>query len=115
MGYFILKLIFKIALKIFYREIEVKQADILPTKGPLLLVANHPNTFMDPIVIASLFRQEVYFIAKSTVFNTPFRKWLLGKMNLIPVHRPEDGVVASGSNEATFEKCYQFLQAEVRC
>ncbi len=111
MGYFVLKLIFRIALKIFYRKIEVKQSGNLPVKGPLLLVANHPNTFMDPIVIASLLRQEVYFIAKSTVFNTPFRKWLLGKMNLIPVYRKEDGVASSGANSATFEKCYDFLQA----
>ncbi|QNF31824.1 1-acyl-sn-glycerol-3-phosphate acyltransferase [Adhaeribacter swui] len=111
MGYFILKLIFRVALKIFYSKIEIKQPGSLPTKGPLLLVANHPNTFMDPIVIASLFQQEVYFIAKSTVFNTPFRKWLLGKMNLIPVYRREDGNATAGANEATFEKCYQFLQA----
>ncbi|WP_115373893.1 lysophospholipid acyltransferase family protein [Adhaeribacter pallidiroseus] len=111
MGYFILKLIFRLALKIFYQKIEVKQSGSLPAKGPLLLVANHPNTFMDPIVIASLLRQEVYFIAKSTVFNTPFRKWLLGKMNLIPVYRKEDGVATAGANSAIFEKCYEFLQA----
>ncbi|MDQ4141825.1 MAG: 1-acyl-sn-glycerol-3-phosphate acyltransferase, partial [Bacteroidota bacterium] len=109
MVYFILKLIFKIALKVFYRRIEVKQFGHLPEKGPLLLVANHPNTFMDPIVIASLFKQEVYFIAKSTVFSSPFRKWLLQKMNLIPVYRKEDGPVAAGANNSTFEKCYEFL------
>ncbi|WP_233219050.1 1-acyl-sn-glycerol-3-phosphate acyltransferase [Adhaeribacter arboris] len=96
----------------FYRKIEVKQAAPLPDKGPLLLVANHPNTFMDPIVIASLLKQEVYFIAKSTVFSSPFRKWLLQKMNLIPVYRREDGPVVAGANDNTFEKCYKFLNAQ---
>ncbi|QMU30299.1 1-acyl-sn-glycerol-3-phosphate acyltransferase [Adhaeribacter radiodurans] len=84
----------------------------MPDKGPLLLVANHPNTFMDPIVIASLFKQEIYFIAKSTVFSSPFRKWLLQRMNLIPVYRREDGLVVAGANESTFEKCYEFLNAK---
>jgi len=112
MVYFILKIIFKIALKVFYKKIEVKLPQPLPEKGPLLLVSNHPNTFMDPIVIASLFKQEVYFIAKSTVFSSSFRKWLLQKMNLIPVYRREDGPVVAGSNESTFEKCFEFLNAQ---
>lgn len=112
MLYFLLKLIFRTALKVFYKRIEVKQAHQIPAKGPLLVVSNHPNTFMDPIVIASLLKQEVYFIAKSTVFNTPFKKWLLHKMNLIPVHRREDGAVTPGGNDATFQKCYEFLNAQ---
>lgn len=112
MLYFLLKLIFRTALKVFYKRIAINQAHLIPDKGPLLVVSNHPNTFMDPIIIASVLKQKVYFIAKSTVFNTPFRKWLLNKMNLIPVYRREDGEVMRGSNDATFQKCYEFLGAQ---
>ncbi len=78
----------------------------------MLIVANHPNTFMDPVVIASLFRQPVYFIAKSTVFNSPFKKWLLRRMNLIPIHRREDAPADQAilSNDETFETTYKALQ-----
>ena len=111
MVYSLLKLICRIALKVFYKKIDVNKTQFLPANGPLLIVSNHPNTFMDPIVIASLFKQEVYFIAKSTVFSSPFRKWLLQKMNLIPVYRKEDGPVSAGANNATFQKCFEFLDA----
>ena len=109
MFYIFLKLIFKIALRIFYRRIEIRNKHLIPTQGPLLIAANHPNTFMDPIAIAAIVKPEVYFIAKSTLFNSPFNKWLLQKMNLIPVYRREDGLVPAADNDATFRQCFEFL------
>ncbi len=91
MFYFILKVIFKIALRIFFQKIEVKNRHLIPAEGPLLIASNHPNTFMDPIAIAAITRQEIYFIAKATFFNSSVTSWLLHKMNLIPVYRREDG------------------------
>jgi len=109
MLYFLLKIIFKIALRVFFRRITVRNQHLIPDTGPLLIAANHPNTFMDPIAIAAFVKQEVFFIAKGTVFNSPLKKWLLQKMNLIPVYRREDGVVPVTGNDATFRKCTEFL------
>jgi len=111
MLYPVLKLIYKIGLWVFFRKFEVRNRQLMPDQGPLLLVANHPNTFMDPIVIASLLRQQVYFIAKSTVFNSPFKKWLLHRMNLIPVHRREDMPDQAINNEETFRASTEALAA----
>lgn len=112
MFYVVLKVVFKIALQVFFRKIEVRNRHLIPTEGPLLIAANHPNTFMDPVAIAAITGQEVYFIAKATFFNSGFTKWLLHKMNLIPVYRQVDGPVTGGSNTDTFRKCYDFLQAK---
>lgn len=109
MFYLILKFIFKVALRVFFRKIEVRNKHLIPRTGPLLIVANHPNTFMDPIAIASVVHQEVYFMAKSTVFSSPLTKWLLQRMNLIPVYRREDGILSDKANDKTFQKCYEFL------
>jgi len=109
MLYFILKLIFKIALRVFFRQIEVRNKNLIPANGPLLVASNHPNTFMDPIAIAAIMKQEVFFIAKGTVFNTPLKRWLLQQMNLIPVYRREDGAVPEASNNNTFRKCITHL------
>lgn len=109
MLYFILKLILRTGLWVFFRKFEVRNRHLMPNHGPLIVVANHPNTFMDPIVIASLLPQQVFFIAKSTVFNSPFRKWLLHRMNLIPIHRREDTPGLSIDNEETFRASYQAL------
>ncbi|WP_018479988.1 lysophospholipid acyltransferase family protein [Pontibacter roseus] len=109
MLYAILKLIYRIGLWVFFRRFEVRNRHLLPEQGPLLIVANHPNTFMDPIAIASLLRQQVYFIAKSTVFNSLFKKWLLQRMNLIPIHRREDAPDQPINNEETFRASNQAL------
>ncbi|QCR24240.1 lysophospholipid acyltransferase family protein [Pontibacter sp. SGAir0037] len=111
MLYFILKLIFKTGLWIFFRKFEVRNRTALQAQGPLLVVSNHPNTFMDPLIIASLLRQQVYFIAKSTVFNSPFKKWLLHRMHLIPIHRKEDAPAQSVGNDDAFAASYNALEA----
>jgi glycerol-3-phosphate O-acyltransferase / dihydroxyacetone phosphate acyltransferase len=111
MLYFVLKLILRTGLWVFFRRFVVRNQHLMPKRGPLLIVANHPNTFMDPIVIASLLPQQVYFIAKSTVFGSPFRKWLLHRMNLIPIHRRQDMPGQAIDNEETFRTSYQALAA----
>jgi 1-acyl-sn-glycerol-3-phosphate acyltransferase len=111
MLYPVLKLIYKIGLWVFFRKFEVRNRHLMPGRGPLLVVANHPNTFMDPIVIALLLRQQVYFIAKSTVFNSPLKKWLLHRMNLIPVQRREDMPDQAINNEETFRASTEALAA----
>ena len=80
MLYFLLKIIFKIALRVFFRRITVRNQHLIPDSGPLLIAANHPNTFMDPIAIAAFVKQEVFFIAKGTVLirlqkNGCCKKW----------------------------------------
>ncbi|MBD1398626.1 1-acyl-sn-glycerol-3-phosphate acyltransferase [Pontibacter sp. JH31] len=111
MLYLVLKLILRIGLWVFFRRFEVRNRHLMPKRGPLLVVANHPNTFMDPIVIASLLGQQVYFIAKSTVFDSPLKKWLLHRMNLIPIHRREDMPDGAFDNAQTFRTSYQALAA----
>lgn len=110
MLYLILKVIFKIALRVFFRKIEVRNQHLIPVTGPLLIAANHPNTFMDPIAIAAVVKPEVFFIAKSTVFSSPLNKWLLHQMNLIPVYRREDGASPTTGNSNAFRKCFEILK-----
>ncbi|MBX0333984.1 lysophospholipid acyltransferase family protein [Pontibacter sp. HSC-14F20] len=112
MLYLVLKLILRTGLWVFFRRFVVRNRHLMPARGPLLVVANHPNTFMDPIVIASLLPQQVYFIAKSTVFSSPLHNWLLHHMNLIPINRREDQPNEPVDNEATFKASYQALEAQ---
>jgi glycerol-3-phosphate O-acyltransferase/dihydroxyacetone phosphate acyltransferase len=110
MIYNFLKIIVRLTLRIFYRKFTVNNKQNTPSKGPLIIVANHPNTLMDPVVIASFLKQQIYFLTNGSVFNTPFKKKLLGVINMIPIYRKED--VKEGEktdNKAVFEKCYEFL------
>lgn len=109
MLYIFLKLLYKGGLWFFFRKLEVRHAHLMPDNGPLLVVSNHPNTFMDPIVIAAQLKQPVFFIAKSTVFGSTFQNWMLRQMHLIPIHRKEDNPNATISNDEAFAASFKAL------
>jgi len=113
MLYAVLKLIYLIGLRVFFKELEVRHRTLMPQQGPLLIVSNHPNTFMDPVVIAAQLKQSVYFIAKSTVFGSKLQNWLLRKMHLIPIHRREDNPEGQPiSNEQAFAATFKALEQQ---
>jgi len=109
MLYTFLKWLYQAGLWFFFRKLEVRNAHLIPDEGPLLVVSNHPNTFMDPIVIAAQLKQPMYFIAKSTVFGSAFQNWMLRQMHLIPIHRKEDNPDTTISNTEAFTASFKAL------
>ncbi len=114
MLYAFLKFIVQLATRVFYREVSVKNKDLIPKEKnkALLIVANHPNTFMDPILIGSILTQEVHFLTNGGVFKTKFLHWLLGQLNMIPIFRSKDKNGGNKQNQKTFEKCYEHLKSQ---
>ena len=116
--YTVMKPLVQVALRVFFRRLEIRHRDRLQTPGPLLMVSNHPNTLMDPLVVAANRRQAIAFLAKSTFFKNPVSKAVLTSGNSIPIYRRQDvetGAEAvtpeqlAAQNEATFGKCYDYL------
>ncbi len=110
MLYYFLKYLMKITQKVFFRHITIQNKENIPGKGPLLIVANHPATFTDPIVIATMVNIRIHFLAKGALFKSGFAKWMLPKLNIIPVYRKVDDPALMNKNDETFEKCYQHLE-----
>ena len=77
----------RLAVRTFYR-VERSGAE-LPT-GALLLVANHPNTLLDPALIQATTAREVRFLAKSTLFKRHPLSVLVRSSGAIPVYRRID-------------------------
>lgn len=82
-----------------YRSVEVVGLDDLPT-GPRLIVANHFNGFVDPVVLAGALGRLPRFIAKATLWKTPGVPVLMRIVGVLPVHRQADG---GGDNARTFD------------
>jgi 1-acyl-sn-glycerol-3-phosphate acyltransferase len=115
MFYHLLKTLLRLALRIFFKSIHLNNLEKIPTNTPLIIVANHPNTLLDPLVIATHLPQEVHFLAKSTLFNSPIKKWLMSKLNMLPIYRKQDlpkGTKNDSNNQAIFQKCFDFLKGK---
>jgi glycerol-3-phosphate O-acyltransferase/dihydroxyacetone phosphate acyltransferase len=109
MLYGILRLLFRITFKVFFRNVHKHNPDVIPEKGPLIICANHPGAFLDPVVIASIVNRKLFFLAKGSVFKGAFAKWFLPKLNIIPVFRQQDDPTQMHKNEETFSRCYEHL------
>jgi 1-acyl-sn-glycerol-3-phosphate acyltransferase len=109
MLYNLLKLLFKFTFQFFFRNTFRLNAERYPEKGPLIICANHPGAFLDPIGVAASSRRRIYFLAKAAVFKGAFAKWLLPKFNMIPIYRKQDDPSQMHKNDETFAKCYEHL------
>ncbi|MCW3070437.1 MAG: hypothetical protein JWO44_327 [Bacteroidetes bacterium] len=110
MLYGILKLLMQGTTRVFFRSITIKNKEAIPASGPVIILANHPSTFMDPIVVASVINRKVFFLGKGELFRGAFAKWLLPKMNIIPVYRKQDDPTQMNKNADTFKKCFEHLE-----
>ncbi len=99
----------RLALKIFCRDISLNNRDALKTRGPLLLVANHPNSFLDAIIIGAQFKEKVHFLARGDAFHKPWHAKLLRMLNMIPVYRLSEGRENLYLNDAAFVRSKEVL------
>ncbi|HXC16363.1 MAG TPA: 1-acyl-sn-glycerol-3-phosphate acyltransferase, partial [Holophagaceae bacterium] len=83
---------------LWFRRMRV-EGPALP-EGPVLLLLNHPNALMDPLVAAALLPRTPRFVAKATLWKQPVLRPFLALFNPIPVHRAQEGGDA-GATEKT--------------
>lgn len=102
----------RLALRIFCRKINISDPGRLMEFGPLLLVANHPNSFFDAILIGALFKKPVHFLARGDAFHKPWHSRLLRLLNMIPVYRLSEGKENLCLNEEAFIRTRQVLAKE---
>lgn len=73
----------RILAKIFYRFRIVHRERMIQT-GPVIVAMNHQSYF-DPPLGGNACDRAIYFLAKKSLMNVPLWRWLLPKLNVIPV------------------------------
>lgn len=106
MLYYWLKYMVRFALVVFYRKRILTGFDNIPEKGPLIFACNHPNSFLDAMIIGASIKRETHFLARSDVFNTPLKLWILSQFRMMPIYRLSEGKEDLGKNQETFDKCH---------
>ncbi|HEU0299063.1 MAG TPA: 1-acyl-sn-glycerol-3-phosphate acyltransferase [Longimicrobium sp.] len=81
----------------------------VPREGPVLLVANHPNSLMDPALVAAVAGRPVRFLAKAPLFTDPAVGFLVRGSGSIPVYRRADNEGEVAKNEDTFRAVHAAL------
>jgi glycerol-3-phosphate O-acyltransferase / dihydroxyacetone phosphate acyltransferase len=107
--YRFLHLILRFWLRIHFKRIFISGFANIPEKGPAILACNHPNSFLDAIVIALLAKRPIHFLVRSDVFRKAWAKWILGKLNMIPIYRLQEGLENLEKNQGTFKICNDIL------
>jgi 1-acyl-sn-glycerol-3-phosphate acyltransferase len=106
----ILKFPARLAFLIYCRHIRISHKEMLKLDGPLLIAANHPNSFFDAILLATLFKKPVYSLARGDAFKKPFFARLLAALNILPVYRVTEGVENLEQNYTTFDRCREIFK-----
>lgn len=100
----------KLAIHFYCRRIIINDRKWLNEKGPLLIAANHPNSFLDAIIISTLFKSPVYSLARGDAFAGRFFTAILTSLNMLPVYRITEGAENIGRNYSTFEACQKLFK-----
>ncbi|MEO1056977.1 MAG: 1-acyl-sn-glycerol-3-phosphate acyltransferase [Actinomycetota bacterium] len=95
-----------VLVRTFHRSVDVAWRERMPRDRPVLVVANHGNGFVDPIVVASVLGRLPRFIAKAALWKVVFARPFLALAGVLPVYRSSDGD-RSSNNRSVFAACHR--------
>ncbi|HEV2904395.1 MAG TPA: 1-acyl-sn-glycerol-3-phosphate acyltransferase, partial [Pyrinomonadaceae bacterium] len=61
----ILCAVLRLALRIYFRRVEIVGLENVPACKPVIFVLNHPNALVDPVFLLCLAPRRVSFLAKA--------------------------------------------------
>lgn len=104
-----LRLFLKGAANVFFVDIESVDEDRIPETGPLIFVANHPNSIMDTVILGTRTPRQVHYMARSGLFANPVVRFIFNRCGVIPVYRQQDNPTKTGSNVEAFQAAWDVL------
>jgi 1-acyl-sn-glycerol-3-phosphate acyltransferase len=102
--------VLRVALAVFFRKIEVVGGGHVPSGVPLMILANHVNNLIDPMLVMGFIGRRPRFLAKSTLWSHPVVAPLLLLIGALPVYRRRDNAPVERNIE-TFARCREILAA----
>lgn len=110
MVYKITRYIFKKAFAVFYQKVTVIGKENLPSNAPVILALNHPNSFMDALIVAVNIDAPINSLTRGDVFKNKTAAKILRTYHMIPVYRLSEGKEHLNKNSDSFNACQSVLQ-----
>ncbi|KAI0070641.1 hypothetical protein K474DRAFT_1651022 [Panus rudis PR-1116 ss-1] len=116
LSYFLIRLLFKFVLKIFYGTIVVEGTENIPKRGePCIVCANHSNSLTDALLLVASIpwkrRNLLRLTAKSTQFGKKtFTSWLIESAGTVPLQRRQDVADGKVDNSNVLQKLLEALE-----
>jgi 1-acyl-sn-glycerol-3-phosphate acyltransferase len=90
----------------FFKAVDARHPERVPRDGPVLLCINHPNNFIDSLVVGAAVRRKVHYLATAALFRNPLVARFLLAAGAIPVYRRQDDPDKMDRNLDTFSACF---------
>ena len=94
----------------YYAPVRFTGRERVP-KGAVLFVANHQDSLLDPVLVGSLAKREVRFLAKATLFDVPVLGSLIRSLGMIPAYRAQDDASQMKKNLEILDRAAEALAA----
>ncbi|MBN3582176.1 1-acyl-sn-glycerol-3-phosphate acyltransferase [Algoriphagus aestuarii] len=105
-----LRLMVKACLHLYFKKIKIDGKENIPKNRPVILVANHQNALIDPLLLATHTKLNPFFLTRASVFKSPIAAKLLDFIRMLPVYRVRDGFSTIQQNQLIFDKTYEILK-----
>jgi 1-acyl-sn-glycerol-3-phosphate acyltransferase len=89
-------------VRLFYHRVDVVGVERVPRSGPLVIVANHRNALVDPLILIATLPRSLRPVAKAPLFGHPLLAPFLRLAGALPVHRRGDPGSDPTQNAAMF-------------
>ncbi len=111
--YGILRPILRIGARVFMRRMVITGLENFPLNQPVILISNHQNAMLDPVLICVFTPKQLHWLARADVFKNPFIRKILHRINMMPVYRERDGMEnIREENQRVFEECFRRLNGD---
>ena len=90
----------------FFKSVDVRHPERVPAGGPVLLCINHPNNFIDSLLVGGALRRKVHYLATAALFRNPLVARFLRACGAIPVYRRQDDPDRMDRNLEAFAACF---------
>jgi glycerol-3-phosphate O-acyltransferase / dihydroxyacetone phosphate acyltransferase len=89
------------------RSVHVHNRQAVATDAPVLIAANHPTAFVDPVVIGRYAHPPIYNMTRGDIFEKKRPRRILRAFNMFPVFRSRDGYTDQHRNDEVFDFCVE--------